>query len=301
MDDQVSLSGELTQLRSNFGGDWGFGTLMTTNKKVAIVGTFSGIAQGMFVTVTGTWDEHPKYGKQLKVSSIAQDIPSTTIGIKFWLIQYLPRIGEIRAGALVDQYGVGLWNIIEKDPDQLIGVKGLTKANVEQICDAYHRCLAERDVRVSLYTIGYTQGEATLLITAYGIDAGLKEIPPHLYHLTKPWFGFRRMEVVHAKGGWDLNEPTRMTSGIVEGVRAASQDGHTLLGIKDIERYAGDLLSTEDTEGVREAFYKLVASENPSIVALGGNQYMLWSLYDAERSVGATTIALLRAQQRKQE
>ena len=56
-------------------------SLLETEEKINIVGTFPDMSEGLPMTIFGVWSTHPKFGRQLKVARYETNLPRTKIGV----------------------------------------------------------------------------------------------------------------------------------------------------------------------------------------------------------------------------
>ena len=88
---------------------------------------------GLEVELNGTWKDG-KFGMQYKVSSFQIVLPTNTEGIKAYLASDLIKgIGPVLAERIVDRYQEKTFEVLEKDPEKLLGIRGITKKKLQEI------------------------------------------------------------------------------------------------------------------------------------------------------------------------
>ena len=86
------------------------------DKTITVVGYLTGASKGLPIQIKGTWKNHPKFGRQLSVSSHHKLRPTSRESI----IQYIgggliPGIGEGMAARIVDKFGEDTFDILDSD------------------------------------------------------------------------------------------------------------------------------------------------------------------------------------------
>ena len=96
----------------------------------------------------GEW-ENGKYGQQLQVKQCEEIVPQTEDGVKGYLSSRLIKGG---ADAL---------HILEKEPERLLEIKGITPARLEEIQSSYTESRCLRDLMILLFPFNVTPAAAT--------------------------------------------------------------------------------------------------------------------------------------------
>lgn len=241
----VTLTGELSAWRAVNADGWGVGTLDTDLECVDVVGKLVGVRAGSTVQLEGVWADHPKYGRQLKVRRCTAVRPDSTVGVVAWLGSALPDVGVARARALVERFGVGLWDVILWQPDRLTEIDGITPARADAIREAYLDVEADRVHMVALRTWGLTDSQVARCVAAWGSLAGAVErIRANPYDLASHvhGFGFERSDVVALKAGVPHDSPARVQAGVRHLLEEASAAGHMYMSGGALQRMAAELL-----------------------------------------------------------
>jgi len=266
----VTVKGEITRWRAINDG-WGFGVLRGPEGPVAFTGKLLARV-GDTVELEGVWNEHERFGLQLKVRACTVARADTTDGIIAWLSSTLPNIGPGRAQALVDRFGVGLWDVIEQRPHELAEVKGITADRLDAIVAAYREHRAERDYMIRLRGWGLTDSQIArcrevdawrvarfqpvpLSEIVDRVHANPYELSQHVYG-----FGFVRADQVAKRAGIPHESPARIAAGVEHVLEEAAGAGDCFLWGAEVQRRAAKLLDVAP---------KLVADGIRSTVASG--------------------------------
>lgn len=301
--DLVTVMGEFEFVSKTYGDGWAWGTLIAVQagKKtpIKVVGTLDGFRRGSCVVVTGTWVEHPKYGRQIKAESVVHETPSTEDGVISWLTEHLPQIGPVRAQALVSTFGLELWDVIENTPDKLTVISGMTEERVEDLVAAYQRYRHTREQQASLYTNGYTQKEAHKIIRQFERQAAATGAQPHALYL----FGlisFARAEFIGARVGIPQDDPKRVNAALLEYIsQQGSTYGHTVFDEATLIEGASEMIDLRNRVALREGVYSLLKDQK--LAALGGQIFMQPGAYESEMTIAWRIDDLLRLQAHKDE
>ena len=85
----------------------------------------------------GEW-QNGKYGQQLQVTQCEEIVPQTKDGVKGYLSSRLIKgVGERTAELIVDRFGAEALKVLEKEPERLLEIKGITPAKLEEIKSSY--------------------------------------------------------------------------------------------------------------------------------------------------------------------
>ena len=95
---------------------------------VTVVGTIPLPAVGEGLMVTGRWSSHQSYGKQFEAEFLERVLPqNTTDIIRYLSSRIIKGIGPKMAGKIVDHFGTETLLIMEREPERLAEVSGITR------------------------------------------------------------------------------------------------------------------------------------------------------------------------------
>ena len=126
-----TISGEVLRIVFT-SGDTGYSVIRLRDgegKDNVVVGFMPNILEGQEIEAKGRWELHPEHGRQFKVSSYEEVMPSTKEGIKDFLSSgTIKGVGKKTAAAIVSRFGEDTFDIIEKHPERLKEVPGIGEA-----------------------------------------------------------------------------------------------------------------------------------------------------------------------------
>ena len=105
---------------------------------IAVTGNVFGLSEGDYIEVTGSEVIHPVYGKQIKMTSYRAVQPTDTDAvIKYLASGALKGIGPKMAVRIFSTFGVNTLDILEKEPERLAEVKGISENMARNIAIEY--------------------------------------------------------------------------------------------------------------------------------------------------------------------
>ena len=118
----------------------------------------------------GKWVDG-KYGLQFQVDIWHELVPPTIEGILGYLSSgVLKGIGPKTAGEIVQRFGTDSLNVIERQPERLLEVKGITEEKLDEIKAGYAESKAVRDIMMVLAPFKLTPKTAMKIYWHFGSD-----------------------------------------------------------------------------------------------------------------------------------
>lgn len=167
------------------------------------------------IELDGEWKDS-KHGLQLQVEQWHEIVPRTVDGIEGYLASGLIKgIGPKMAAEIVARFGVGTLEILEKHPERLLDVKGITENRLEDIKVSYAENRMLQDIMTLLSPYKVTPKTALRIYQHFGPDSVdiLKKNPFELCRISG--FGFRRVDAIVQKNGNDLHDPMRIRGALI--------------------------------------------------------------------------------------
>jgi exodeoxyribonuclease V alpha subunit len=224
-------------------------------KTVTVVGFLSSVPVGSTLSLTGSWINDSRYGRQFKLHSYEIVRPNTLNGIERYLGSGLIRgIGPAYAARIVGRFGLQTLDILENDPDRLAEVAGLGKTRVEGIKKAWQKQKEIHRIMVFLQGHGISATYAVKIFKTYGRKA-LAVVKENPYRLAEDiWgVGFRIADSIALSLGVPANDPRRARAGLLFALAQAAGEGHCFLpGEKLLEQAEFLLKLTGKTEQLPE-------------------------------------------------
>lgn len=168
-----------------------------------------------------------KYGMQFWVDGWKEVVPKTTDGVLAYLGSGLIKgVGTKTAQEIVARFGADALDILEHQPERLTEVRGITQGKLAAIRQSYAETSRLRDLMALLAPFHLTPKTAASIYQQLGpacVDI-LRKSPFELCRISG--FGFRRVDAIVQKTGYDLHDPMR----IMGAARYALEDARGKMG-----------------------------------------------------------------------
>jgi exodeoxyribonuclease V alpha subunit len=227
-------------------------------RTVPLVGRMPPLSVGERIRARGRWVEHPRFGLQLEVDFLERLVPRTREAIARYLGSGLaPGIGATLAGRIVDHFGESTLEVIERRPEELARVRGVSPAKAQGLARAVRENARLRDLTILLEENGLGSHYAARIHERYGSSA-LTVVREDPYRLARDiWgIGFVRADALARRLGIEPEDPTRVEAGIVHVLRRSADLGDVHLPEEELVRQTTELLGIDlltVERGVREA------------------------------------------------
>ncbi len=234
--------------------------------QVTITGNLFSVQPGEYLALRGTWEEHPRFGRQFKVESYRPHIPSTLKGIERFLSSGLVHgIGPVFAKRLVQAFGKDLLDVIEKEPQRLRQVEGMGKVRCSTIVESYRRHSEIREIIIFLQSHNISTSLAAKIYNEYK-DAALSVLREDPYRLADDIFGvgFQSADEIAKKLGLPEDSPKRVRAAVKYCLRKGSEEGHTYLPREELIRVVVELTNCGEPDG--ESALKYLKQEGDIVI-----------------------------------
>ncbi len=180
-------------------------------------------------------------------------MPRTQEGVRGYLSSGLIKgIGEKTAASIMERYGTEALDILEKEPERLLEIKGITESKLEEIKHSYFESKFVRNLMILLTPFNVTPATATAIYEHFGASSVeiLKKDPYALCQIHG--FGFKRVDAIVLKGDCPPNSPTRINGAIFAALDSQKQEhGHLFLTSEGLKRATMQLLNEKLHPNIR--------------------------------------------------
>ncbi len=263
--------------------------LDTDDGEITVVGTMPFVSEGDFLNCTGKITFHQQYGEQLRADSVERVIQNDNASILRYLSAgNIKGIGPATARLIVEKFGTESLEIIEKYPERLTSVRGISTAKALSINEEYLKQFGLRDILVFLSQFGVTPEEALKIYRRFGNNANafIKD-DPYLLCGSGIDFSFERAEQIAESFGISPDIPSRIEAGIIYVLKKNLMNGHTCLPTDKLSEVSAQLLSCS-IETVGYAIEELCANFTLMSDVFDGRGFIfLPEYYAAERYIAA--------------
>ena len=223
--------------------------LETDGEELICVGTFQAVEAGESLELTGTYVEHPVYGRQLKVKTSHMVAPDDTVSMERYLGSgAIKGVGEALAARIVKKFGKETFRIMEEEPERLAEVRGISERIAREIAVQVIEKKDMREAFVFLQQYGISNSLAVKIYNRYGMELyGVMKENPYRLAEDIEGVGFRIADGIAAKIGIHTDSDYRIRSGILYTLLRGTTEGHTYLPIEVLSENASLLLQVDQT------------------------------------------------------
>ncbi|MBO5488062.1 MAG: ATP-dependent RecD-like DNA helicase [Eubacterium sp.] len=195
------------------------------------VGNFPFINEGEYVLVQGEMVHHPVYMEQLKVTHYEVKDPEDEVAMLRYLGSgAIAGVRGVLAKRIVDKFGEKTFEIIEKEPERLAEVKGISEKKAIQISHQFEEKREMRSAMIFLQQYGISNQLAVKIYKQYGgeLYGVVKENP---YQLAEDisGVGFKIADEIARRSGFSLHSPERIRAGILYVLGLGTGEGYVYM------------------------------------------------------------------------
>ncbi len=268
-------------------------------EKVTVVGALPELSSGEQIVLSGSWVDHPQYGRQWKASGCEIVKPTTLLGIERYLGSGLIKgVGPATAKLLVAYFGKDTLDIMSEHPERMADVPKIGPKRAAQIAQSFHDQMYARQAMVFLQSYGVNASLAVKISRLYGdqVQTVIRENPYRLVEDIEG-IGFLTADRIAISMGMAADSPHRVRCALKYILQdAASSGGHVYLPREDLTARTIKLLRVDDTlvtSALSELLLKRDMVTAPS--EDGGQAVYLPLYYQAEREVAQRMHELMAA------
>lgn len=221
--------------------------LNNSEELVTVVGTLPFVSAGEELKVIGVWSNHPSFGPQFKAEVCERSRPATAAAIlKYLSSGAVKGIGAATAARIVETFGENSLEVIEKEPERLAQVKGVTKSKAKRISEDFQQANGIKDVMARLGKYGITPEESVRIWKRYGAHAEecIRQDPFCLCDEELD-IDFARADTIAASLEMPQDDSGRIRAGILHVLRHNADNGHTCLPRDRLAQVAARMLQVE--------------------------------------------------------
>ena len=184
--------------------------------EIICVGYIPNLNVGENVILKGDVINHSVYGRQFKVLSYEKTVPKTEKGIEKYLASgAIKGIGKTIAERIVEEFGVKTLDIIERNPEQLSKIKGISKKKAIEIGQIFAEQEGLRKTMIYLQEYGISS-LMCMKIYKHFKENTIATVETNPYRLSDELFGvgFKLADDIAQKVGIEKDSEYRIKAGI---------------------------------------------------------------------------------------
>ena len=184
---------------------------------VTVVGCIPCAAPGEYLSAVGEFVSHAQYGEQFEAHEVERHMPTDETEILNYLASGTIRgIGPATAEKLVNRFGAETLDIMEREPEQLTAVKGITDKRAREIGVAFREQMGLRRLMEFLARYDLSVTLSVPLYRRFGADA-MAAVSRNPYLLAGEQFGvdFSACDEIALSMGFSGDASLRTEAGLL--------------------------------------------------------------------------------------
>ena len=217
--------------------------------EVVASGALAQLNAGQRIEATGTFEKHPEFGWQFRVSQFHSAPPQNREGIRRFLASALRGVGPKTAEMIVEHFGDETLEVLENFPRRLREVPGIGPKKLQEIIADWRASAGERENLISLQGLGISPAYCARLIKRYG-DKSFEIIQANPYRLADEidGIGFLKADAIARELGFAENSPDRLAAATVFAMNNAITAGNVCLPDSNLVAATASLLGPISSE-----------------------------------------------------
>jgi exodeoxyribonuclease V alpha subunit len=211
---------------------------------IAAVGYCAEHIQGEEIELSGKWTVHPKFGIQFQFSWCRQVLPSSVEGIRRYMGSGLLKgVGPAMAERIIDMFGESSLEILDREPDELLKVKGIGRKTLDSIKQSWESQRSISSIMYFLQNNGISPAFAAKIFRTYGAES-IQVVRDNPYRLADDIFGigFLTADKVASQMNISHDSPMRIDAGVKYALGELTGEGHVYAPRELLAERAGELL-----------------------------------------------------------
>lgn len=195
------------------------------------VGTFPFINEGEYLNLYGSIVTHPTYHEQFKVERSESREPDDVLSMQRYLASgAIKGIGGGLAKRIIDKFGDKTFDIIEREPERLSEVRGISERKAADIASQFEEKREMRNALLFLQQYGISNQLAVKIYKAYR-EKLYEIVKNNPYRLAEDirGIGFKIADGIAMRTGLDMDSDFRIRAGILYVLGLGSNTGHVYM------------------------------------------------------------------------
>ncbi len=255
-----------------------------SGESITVTGCLPFPAPGEQIEAGGTWMRHPTHGQQFKAEYALRHMPKGADAVYEYLASRIIKgVGPATASVIVSEFGERSLDIIEREPEKLAGLRGISLKKAREMSENLRRQLGLRRLMEFLGSHNLRPQYAMRLYHAYGNEA-LEIINDNPYIMCMQHIGaeFAEADSLALDLGLEGDSAERVAAAIVFELQHNSGNGHVFIPREKLIMATAQLIGLEP-EAIEEGLEILLDSGEIVCEPIAGCEgCYLSSFYEAE-------------------
>ena len=264
---------------------------------ITVVGCIPCVAPGEHLAVSGVRETHPQHGEQVRAVELERSLPEDEEEIFSYLSSGVSKgVGPATARRIVERFGPETLDILEREPERLTTLKGITARKVQEIAENFRQHMGLRRLMAFLAQYQLPPVLAVELRRQYG-DAALEKVRENPYLLSGESCGvaFSVTDQMAMGMGLAADSDQRLQAAVTFELSHNENNGHVFLPRNKLIAATTQLLDGQ-AELVEQALDSLI--DRGAVVqeqVAGVEACYLRRMWEAEQSACIRLAGLLAA------
>ena len=267
----------------------------TDEELLPVVGELYGVSEGEELRLTGSYSNHPKFGRQFKAMAYERRMPATAAAVrKFLSSGAVKGIGAVLASRIVDTFGDDTMTILEETPGRLTEVKGISPKKADAIIKELGQMFGMRSAMNFLSSYGLTPAEGVRAWKKWGpITVDVVKDNPSLLCDEEIGVEFKRADEIALSVGIEADSGKRLFGAASHVLRHNLKNGHTCLARQTVVQLVMRLTGVEEAAIEADIDQRI---EEEELFSVQKNREFLFlpSMYNAERYIAMRLSMMLQ-------
>ena len=242
------MKGRVTKIRMDADDGYTVCDIQTADQEsITCIGHFPCPNKGEWVRVEGEWEEHQRYGEQLRVEQVLSTTPPDLYGKRAYLSNFVDGIGWKLAGRILDELGEEAIEKIDGDHTVLRDIDGIGRERTEKAMASWEGDRIQWSTLSWLQQIGLTAKKSQQVWERWeeGTRDEIQENPYQLVDIHG--ISFHLADQVASRLGIDKNSDDRLLAGALYTLKQKCEKrGHVCAPKLLLEEKTADLLEVSD-------------------------------------------------------
>ncbi|MGL5615290.1 MAG: SF1B family DNA helicase RecD2 [Sarcina sp.] len=201
------------------------------NNVYTAVGAIPQVKEGQNLKLTGQWSVHKQFGKQFKIETLEEILPTSVEGIKKYLSSgIIHGIGPVTAKKIVDKFGDKTLDILDNEIDRLREVEGIGKKKLEIIIESYREQSELKNISIYFQEHGISMNQCLKIYKKYGaVSVDVVKENPYILSEEIMGIGFKTADRIAKSMGVENDSEFRVQSGIKYIINDFCANGNTYM------------------------------------------------------------------------
>ena len=227
---------------------------------------------------TGTLINHPKYGMQLKVETFQESVSKEKNGIISYLgCGIIKGIGRVLAERIYDAFGNDTLEILDKEPERLREIKGISAAKAEKIAESYFESKGSKEAIMRLTPYNVSASMISKICSTFKSKV-VEVIENDTYELLQvQGLGFKKVDAIAKANNQPFDSPKRIRGAITAALEYNEHCGNCGCLKDDLWKLTIQILGfpSVDPQKINQISNQMI-SEREVIVAKADGQTLIF-------------------------